>query len=173
MDAIYIVLMIAISAGAVFASTFFTLKQYFENKEKLEKYQVRRLAIEKSTPQTIQAYERLILLLERISPENLVMRTQKSGMSARAHHFEMLKSIRQEFDHNIAQQLYISDQAWRLVKQSKDESIRLINIAATKLGDQSSATDLSKMVLSMMTQLENIPTEVAIKGLKREFKGQF
>ena len=167
------ILKLILPAGAVFAAVYFTHKQLFDNQEKLERIKSHRKSLETVSPNKIQAYERIILFLERISPDSLAMRTQRSRMSARMHQAEMLKAIREEYEHNLTQQLYISNSAWQLVKTSKEEVIRLINVAASKCGDEATAVDLSKMILSMMTQLEHIPTQVALVGVKKEFRSIF
>lgn len=173
MEFVLEILKLILPAGAVFAAVYFTHKQLFDNQEKIERMKTHRQAAGAVTPNKVQAYERIILFLERISPDNLAMRTQRSKMSARMHQAEMLKVIREEYEHNLTQQLYVSNGAWRLVQTSKEEVIRLINVAASKCGDESSAVDLSKMILSMMTQLEHIPTQVALTGVKKEFRSIF
>ena len=173
MEFVLELLKLILPAGAVFAAVFFTHKQLFDNQEKMEKMKTYRKSVELASPNKIQAYERIILFLERISPDNLAMRTQRSRMSARMHQAEMLKAIREEYEHNLTQQLYVSNGAWKLVKTSKEEVIRLINVAASKCGEESTAVDLSKMILSMMTQLEHIPTNVALTGVKKEFRSIF
>lgn len=173
MEFVLEILKLILPAGAVFAAVYFTHKQLFDNQEKIERLKMHRKGMDISSPNKIQAYERLVLFLERISPDNLAMRTQQSRMSARMHQAEMLKVIRQEYEHNLAQQMYVSNGAWKLVKTAKEEVIRMINLAASKCTDESSAVDLSKMILSMMTQIEHIPTHVAINGLKKEFRSNF
>jgi len=67
----------------------------------------------------LQAYERLILLMERITPDNLIMRIDSTGMNTNEFHLELLSNIRAEFDHNISQQLYVSDLVWQDVYNAK------------------------------------------------------
>ena len=173
MDIFLEILKILIPGAIVFATVYFMLKQYFEAEHKKRTLELRRVGAGDSAPLKMQAYERLILFLERISPDQLAMRTQKPQMSARAHHAEMLRIVRQEYDHNVTQQLYISSSAWRIVKQVKEEVIRIINVAASKNGEDAKAIDLTKTILGIVAQIDNVPTEVAKEALKKEFRSQF
>ncbi len=173
MEILLEILKILIPAAIVFATVYFMLKQYFEAEHKRRTIEIRQAGAVNSAPLKMQAYERLVLFLERISPDHLAMRTQKPKMSARAHHAEMLRIVREEFDHNVTQQLYISSSAWRIVKQVKEEVIRIVNVAASKTGEDATAIELTKTVLGIVAQLEHVPTEVAKEALKKEFRSQF
>ena len=173
MEYILELLKIILPAGIVFAAVYFVLQRFLDNQEKREELKIRRKSAENINPLRIQAYERLILFVERISPDNLVMRTQRAGMSARMHQSEMIKVIRKEYEHNLTQQIYVSNQAWALVRQSKEEVIRIINIASSKCDEKASGVELSKLILSMLTQIEHVPTDVAKRGLKKEFNSKF
>lgn len=173
MEVVLEILKLTLPSAVVFATVYFMLKQYFEAEHKRRSIEIRQANARGSAPLKMQAYERLILFLERISPDRLAMRTQKKGMSARVQHAEMLKIIREEFDHNVTQQLYISASAWKIIKQVKEEAIRIINVAASKNGEDASALDLTKTILGIMAQLESVPTEVAKEALKKEFRSQF
>ena len=84
-------------------------------------------------PNRVDAYERAILLMERLHPNSLVMRLNNPSLPAKIMHAELLKTIREEFDHNITQQLFISPIAWKLLRDSKEELVKLINLAASQV----------------------------------------
>jgi hypothetical protein len=111
--------------------------------------------------------------MERIHPNSLVMRAHQGNVSALAQQGILLKTIRDEFDHNVAQQLFISEAGWKMMRDSKEESIRLINLAASQMGEQSSSLDLSAKIMEIMAQLETMPSEVAVSFLKQEFQDLF
>ncbi len=81
-------------------------------------------------PLRLQAYERLILYLERISPDSLVMRMSRSNLSVAQFQNELVTSVRTEFEHNLAQQTYISSQSWEKVKSARNSIIKLISESA-------------------------------------------
>lgn len=103
----------------------------------------------------VQAYERLILLTERIALPNLVARLHQPGISARDMQFMLTNTIRQEFEHNITQQLYVSQQSWEAVKNLKEQNIHIINQVASFLPVEASGNDLNKALLDMLVQHPN------------------
>src|SRR5690554_7537916 len=78
------------------------------------------------------AYQRIVLLLERINPHSLIMRLHNTNKSAIALQTELLSNIRNEFDHNVAQQIFISNSSWEMVKKSKEETIKFITVRVNK-----------------------------------------
>lgn len=105
-----------------------------------------------SMPLQLQAYERLILLSERISLPNLINRTNQPGMTARDLQMLLTQSIKQEFEHNVTQQIYVTSEAWDAVRNLKEQNIHIINQVASFLPPDASGTDLSKYLLEMLMQ---------------------
>ncbi len=126
-----------------------------------------------ATPVRLQAYERLLLLLERIGVNNLVMRVYKDGTSAQKLREDLQRSIRDEFDHNLTQQLYVSEEAWDLIRKAKEEMVKFINTEAEKLEEDASALDLSKALFDRASQVETLPTTAAAEYLKKEARQLF
>ena len=125
------------------------------------------------TPIRLQAYERIVLFLERISLENIVMRSYQGGKTAKMLQSSLLKSIREEYEHNLSQQVYVSNKTWAMVKAAKEETIKNINYAAEQVGEDASAMDLSKLILELSAKVEKLPTDVAIEAVKREISFSF
>lgn len=100
----------------------------------------------------LQAYERLILLTERIALPNLISRVNQPGLSGKDMQMLLTQTIRQEFDHNITQQLYVSTEAWEAVRNLKEQNIHIINQVASFLPADVSGTDLNKQLLEMIVQ---------------------
>ena len=111
--------------------------------------------------------------MERLHPNSLVMRLNNPGLPATIMHAEFLKTIREEFDHNITQQLFISPIAWKLLRDSKEELVKLINLAASQVQDNATAIELSAKIFELVAQLEKLPSEVATEFLKKEFQELF
>jgi hypothetical protein len=120
-------------------------------------------------PLKLQAYERLILLMERISPESLVMRVHQPGISASQLKVDLINDVNTEFNHNISQQLFVSIQCWQMVRVVKEEMVNLINIAYADLGPNSVGLDLSKSIFEQLIKMEEIPTHKALIFIKKEF----
>lgn len=124
-------------------------------------------------PTRLEAYQRAILLMERIHPNSLVMRLHNPGLPTKALQIEFIKSIREEYDHNVAQQLFISPEAWQMIKNSKEDIIKLINAAGEQMSPTSTGLDLSSKIFEMLAQLKQLPSEVTVEFLKKEFQQLF
>ncbi|MCX6297266.1 MAG: hypothetical protein NTX97_14645 [Bacteroidetes bacterium] len=114
----------------------------------------------------------MILFLERINPTSMVMRMNKVG-GATAFQSELLKTVRTEFEHNLSQQIYMSSKSWDAIVRSKEETIKLINVAATRVNADASAMDLAQSVVTVSAQLSELPTKAAIDFIKKEIGKEF
>jgi hypothetical protein len=157
----------------VFATTVYMVKKYFDNEESKRKLQAvldnQKLII----PLRIQAYERAILFLERISPENLIVRVNMQGFTTQQLQSEMLNSIKSEYEHNLSQQIFLSPAAWEMLKIARGRTIQMINTLAGKLPKDSPAIDLSKIILESMVDEERTPASEAITFIKKEISQLF
>ena len=124
-------------------------------------------------PLRLQGYERLTLFAERIELGPMVLRLHKSNMSARMLHAELIATIREEFQHNVTQQLYVSDRAWQKVKKAKDETIHLVNLCYEQTGDVPSATELSQRIFATVAKLSHTPSQEALLALREEVRKLF
>ena len=117
--------------------------------------------VEKIYPLQLQAYERLCMLMERLSPDNLILRINKS-----------FAEINQEFNHNISQQVYISDKAWAAIKRAVEMLKSTINKSAAEVSDNEGAvsTHLARRVLENFMHEKNDPIQEALKILRNEIK---
>jgi hypothetical protein len=174
MEHILDILKFTIPGLIVFLTTYYLVKRYFESQEKQSLVEGKFNASEKIWPNRIQSYERLVLYLERINPNNLIMRVHRSGMTANTLHAELLKAIRDEYDHNMSQQIYVSTESWKLCKIAKDETIQLINFSMKKLTKpKASGSDLSRVIFEIYSHMDAEPTMVAAEYLKKEVRKLF
>lgn len=123
----------------------------------------------------LQAYERLILLTERIALPQLITRLRQDGFNAREMQSLLTESIKQEFDHNVTQQIYVSAEAWDAVRNLKEQNIFIINQVASFLPPQATAMDLNKHLLEMISQnpkasLHGVVAEVLSYEAKKAMK---
>ena len=105
-----------------------------------------------STPLKLQAYERLILLADRIALPNLISRTNQPGLNVREMQNLLVQTIRQEFDYNITQQIYVSPEAWDAIRNLKEQNMLIINQVASYLPETATGQDLNKGLLEMVMQ---------------------
>lgn len=121
-------------------------------------------------PLRLQACERFILYLERISPNNLLLRINQPGQSAREFQSTLLRTIREEFDYNLSQQLYVSPETWELIRHAKEEAISLVNRAAAALPENANSSDLSRIILDLSMEKHKLPASKAIEAVKQEIR---
>lgn len=170
MEEIIDLLKYTIPSVVVLAITFYLMKTFFEREKKLKQEENRALARKDYIPLRIKAYERATLYLERIDPNNLIMRVHSPGMSANRLHGELLKAIREEYNHNMAQQIYLSQRSWNQLKRAKEESVKIINMAGQQMSEHSSGVELSSAIFEIVAQLEKLPTEIALEKVRVDFQ---
>ncbi|MFM7681699.1 MAG: hypothetical protein ACKO7P_03025 [Bacteroidota bacterium] len=166
---IFLGIIVVTSAALVFVVYLF-LKKQGEKELIYLQGELKKQRQEYFLPTRLEAYQRVILLMERIHPNSLVMRLHNPGLPARALQMELIKSIREEYDHNVAQQLFISPQGWQMIKNSKEDIIKLINVAGEQMSPTSNGLDLSSKIFEMLAQLKQLPSEITVEFLKKEFQ---
>ena len=97
MEAIIDLLKIILPATVVFLAVFFLFQKFFKNEHDRREFEVKKAALNLTTPQKIQAYERIVIFLERVNPNNLVIRVNKHGISSRQLHQELIQTIKSEY----------------------------------------------------------------------------
>jgi len=159
-----------IPALLVLVAVFMLLKRFLDRDYKFHLMDAKVSMQKSSLPLKLQAYERLVLFLERISPNNLLVRTHQAGISSAQLHADLVATVRAEYEHNLSQQIYISTAAWELVKDAKENSLRLINNAHNQAGQNANGMQLSSEIFEQMMKTDGIPTQKAIDFLKTEAK---
>ncbi|MBC8320152.1 MAG: hypothetical protein H8E34_05460 [Bacteroidetes bacterium] len=126
-----------------------------------------------SIPLKFQAYERMALFLERINPPNLVTRVITPNVRFSTLHSLLLSTIRNEYEHNMSQQLYIVDSAWDLVRAAKEEVVRLVNSAAAKYSSDEDSGKFAQEIITNGFNTKVNPIEKALKALKEDIRENF
>ncbi len=173
MQALSELLKYTVPALIVLAAAYYLLKMFLDKESEKTQLQL-RLDVQKiSLPIRMQAYERLVLLLERIEPSGLLVRNNMPGMSALQFQSALIQAVRSEFDHNLSQQLYVSTKAWELVRIAREETIKRINAAASKLNAEATSTDLASMILIDDIDATQSAVKNALDMLKSEARLNF
>ncbi len=124
-------------------------------------------------PIRLQAYERLVLLLDRISPESLIVRVRKNDMANQDLQLALLSAIRAEFEHNLSQQLYVSMETWEAVKAAKESIVSMINEAALKVKPEEPSIVMARAILERSASSDMEYVNDAMQRLKNEAKKIF
>jgi hypothetical protein len=159
---------ILLPAALVLYAMYLGVKVMIAKELAQKEMEIRQKSIEITLPARLQAYERMSLFLERISANNLVVRVNQTGMNAREFHQILLKEIRDEYNHNVSQQVYMSEEVWQAIKAAKEELIIGINAASEGLPDDASSLDLAKNLFDFMMNKEIDPIEQSLSLLKAE-----
>ncbi len=167
------VVLIIVPAAAVILMAYFFLKKSGEKELRAAHIELKRERQKFFLPSRAEAYQRSVLLMERIHPNSLVMRMQNPGLPAMAMQVKLLDAIREEYEHNIAQQLFVSPAAWELVKQSKEETLKIIHLAGKQMEPTSMALDLSSKIFEIVGEVGKLPSEIATEVLKKELQELF
>ena len=170
---IFEILKYTIPSIIVFLTSYLILSKMISNEDKRRKVEIVLNNQKVITPIRLQAYERMILMLERLSPQSMILRVQKQKMTNIVLQKALLKNIRMEFEHNMAQQLYISDKAWEKVKTAKENLIKIVNQNAISVKPDGQSLQLSKNILETMMEPDKDPTQKAILFLKSEIRTLF
>lgn len=173
MEVLLEILKYTVPALVVFFTVLVIMRNWAKNEESRRKSEFNMHISDEILPVRLQAYERSILLLERISPESMIMRLSRNDYTARQLVQELLTNITSEFDHNIAQQTYMSTEAWEKMKAAKNQVINLINDTAKEVNPDAKGATLGKLMLERLTELKSPPTQTAVDFLKQEVKTLF
>lgn len=177
MNVILVIIILAILATLALAGWIFyiVLSRFIDNRQKERLLQMkldeRREALKTVTPIRLQAYERMALFLERISPDSLVLRCYQPGMDLRLLQGVMTKNIRDEWEHNLSQQVYLSEETWARIREAKDEMVNLVNSSAVNLPEENDPTRLAASIFASASH--HLPTDGALQALKKEINELF
>ena len=167
------ILKYTLPALIVFFTAYLLIRKFLDNQQKMKKFDLILKSEQYILPIRMQAYERLVLFLERISPESLIMRINRQGMTSQQLHTELLTTIRAEYEHNISQQIYVSKESWEVIKNARSNLINMINMSAKSIEPESPSLKLSQTILETVIDNETSPTDVALDYIKKEIKELF
>jgi hypothetical protein len=161
MEVSIISLVIAIIALLIAAFVFFQLKD--REPAEAEAFSTR--------PLQLQAYERLVLLCERIALPNLISRLSQPGLTAKEMQVFLLESIKQEYEYNASQQIYVTQQAWEAVRNLRDQNMLIINSISRTLSPDAAATELNRQIMESLMHEEKAALHTYVATvLNREAK---
>jgi len=162
------IITITIPALLVMLTAWLVMRYLLKNDQDKRKQEMILQNSRTVTPIKLQAYERIVLFLERISLESMLVRINSPGMSAAQLHSSLLTTIRSEFEHNLSQQIYMSPQAWEVVRNARSNMIKIINSEMEKMPKKATGMEFSKRLLETVMELEKEPTRTAIEYIKAE-----
>lgn len=157
----------------VFATAYYLIRLFLNNDQKKRETDIKMAGYKIITPIRLQAYERITLFLERISPESLVMRVHRPDLTVGKLQAKLVQNIREEFEHNLSQQVYVTSKAWEIVKTAKEDMIAIVNKAAASLPENATATDLSQKIFELSVATDKSAVKNALEFIKNEIRITF
>ncbi len=148
--------------------SFYFFRTYSENEENRRRFMILRENQKTTLPIRLQAFERLALFLERVSPGKILFRVQPTSEDAKLYANLLIANIEQEFEHNLAQQIYVSNECWDYVKTAKNATISMIRNASGK-EEVTNADELRQLILKSLMDKQS-PTDTALSFIKKEVR---
>lgn len=152
---------------------FYLFKPYLDRSESIQLIELKKTISAQTLPLKLQAYERVVLLIERINPSNLLVRLNNPDYSAAELYMLIVAELRNEYQHNVTQQIYVSTNTWAIVKRLKDETLGVVNYAIKDLPETATGLELSKVILTQISQSEKNPYDIGLSLIRKELEELF
>jgi len=153
----------ALITGAI---AYYFFNMHLKNENNRRNFKLRQEGHKLTLPMRLQAYERITLFLERINPSQLLVRIKPLGDNKEAYSTLLLSTIEQEYEHNISQQIYISEECWNVIISSKNAVAHIIT-EATKNSEVQNSQDLREAIIKKMLD-STPPSTIALSFVKTE-----
>lgn len=152
----------AVVTGAI---AFYFFRLHTRNEEGRRRFLLHKSSLKDTLPIRLQAYERMALFLERIALNNLVVRVSPQGQNKSNYENLLIKQIENEFEHNLSQQIYMTDECWNIIKATKSATIQIIRSAG--MSESDSADKLREDILNQTLDKQS-PSATALSFVKKE-----
>lgn len=162
------ILTYCLPAVCVLLATWLVMHKFYKSESEKRLWELKRLTQKEISPLRMRAYERLALLLERTTPEHMLMDMPLAEMTPLQVQAQLMQTIRQEYDHNLSQQVYVSDELWVLIVEAKTQTVAFVNTIAQQLPPESAALDYAKALVTAFHSNGDTPNALAMAALKKE-----
>lgn len=162
-----------IPAALAIYAMYLTIQSFLKRDFEKKLIEIKNKNTEIILPNRLQAYERMCLYLERIQPGALVVRLNDPGYSAKQLQHAMVKEIRDELNHNLSQQVYMSNEAWRHIKTTVEELISIINESVAELAEDARGIDLAKRLFEKIEERQFDQIDDTLAKVKSEIQRFF
>jgi len=168
MDYIAELLKILLPAAIVLYGMYLVVVSFLSKEKEKMLVELKTKNTEVVLPIRLQAAERLCLFLERITPNNLVRRSNPSSYTINELYSILMNEVREEFNHNFSQQVYFSEETWEAVKRAVEEVTTIINLSRQNLESDGKGIDLAKSIFAQSLERQNDAILYALKQVKSE-----
>ncbi|NUN99837.1 MAG: hypothetical protein HUU01_04385 [Saprospiraceae bacterium] len=152
----------------VFFTTYYLLRQYLNGQLRLKQVENKQNHQQTTIPLRLQAYERLSLFCERIALPNLLLRVRKEGMTVAELKLSLILAIQMEYEHNITQQVYVSQQLWQIIKIARDNTVGFVSAVAENLDHKGDGRELAELILRHLANQDTTGLDTALLAIGKE-----
>ena len=164
------ILKYTLPAVLVIVVTYLLLHKLFKNEGERRQYELKKINLSTITPVRLKAYERLMLLLERINPNRFLISKVEADMNSLELHGTLLREIRREYEHNLSQQIYVSSKAWSMIVAARQSMVKLVGSEAEEHNPKEPYLEFATDILEEFASGNDDPVTLAINFLQREAK---
>jgi len=168
LSVIFEILKFTIPALIMFWAVHSLFGKFLEGQNKMKMLELQKGQSDTTLPLRLNAYERLSLFCERISIPNLMLRLRTDDMQAGALRYAMLMAIQQEYEHNITQQVYVSEQLWQIINLAKEDTMSLVAGVGETIDSKVNAKELSDALIGALNERQEYPLNTALSAIKKE-----
>lgn len=168
MEIISDLIKILLPASLVLLGIYLTVESVLKKQFEKNVLEIRSKNTEIILPVRLQAYERMALFLERISPHNLIIRINQPNMTAGEMQAIMLHEIREELNHNLSQQIYMTEVVWTLIRNATEDITSTINTCAQQIESDRPSIELARKIFEVQMNKEGDLIQKAMSELKSE-----
>lgn len=165
-DKIFEVFLYAVPSLITGLIAYYFFKEHTKNEDGRRRFLLHKDMQVSSLPIRLQAYERMALFLERITPTKLLVRVSPTSSNEEDYESLLIQNISQEFEHNLSQQIYVTDDCWNIIVAAKNATIQLIRKAGL-LKKTGTANKLREVILTEMME-KRAPSDAALSFIKKE-----
>ena len=162
------ILKYCIPALCVLLATWLVMRQFYKAEADKRLWELKRLSQKKISPLRLRAYERLALLLERTTPEHMLLELNLGEMTVLQVQQHLIRTIRMEYEHNVSQQVYVTAEVWAMIQNAKEQTVAFVNSMVQQLPPESTALDYAKVMITAYSSNGDTPNELALQALKKE-----
>ena len=168
LEVIFEILKFTIPALIMFWAVQSLFKQFLQGQQQMRLMEIKQQQSGTTLPLRLQAYERLSLFCERISIPNLIMRLKTEGMQTGALRVALMMAIQQEFEHNLTQQVYVSEKLWEIIKLSRTDTVNVVISVAEGVDPKADANELVNALFTSLEERKGYPLLTAQAAIKKE-----
>lgn len=162
------ILKYCVPALCVLLATWIVMHKFYKSEAEKRLWELKRLSQKEISPLRMRAYERLSLLLERTTPEHMLIELNLGEMTILQVQQHLMRTIRMEYDHNLSQQIYVSDQVWEAILAARDQMVAFINTMAQQMPPESTALEYAKILITAYKSNGQTANDNAMLALRQE-----